>query len=347
MVEEDAKKGTLGSYVSDEDKELEEFDEELEAEEKQLDEKEKKVIEAEVVDDGKESKWHRTVETDEGTFAFHEEEGKLLCKSGDNVYELHVSVPDCTCPDFQISKKKNKWCKHLKAASLLYRVKEFPKVPAEITKALAKTEKDRQKRGKAKKEELVKVMMFDKEVTLGVQVPTEIIKSEDHAVELIKTILGDHPDKGNVIMSYAGIEELSADVILSLSQAIGIRYMPIVYEKEEVKMSLGDVYLATANDEQKRKYEAVAKMLPAVNIVTHCRITTIAGWKDKSGNVRVAAGTKEEYLTPHDLADISKRSSAFLLTKCETKSAKKAILNCLPVTDEGLLQKIKEIYKWK
>ena len=183
---EEGTKGTLDSFgggAKESDDELEKYDREvgteLEAEAKELDEKDKtdeeKVIEAEVVGDGEESKWRRTVEIDEGTFAFHEEDGKLLCKSGDNVYELHVSVPDCTCQDFQVNKQKQKWCKHLKAASQLYRVKEFPKVPAEVEKALAKQEKEKGRRAKAKKEEVIALTVMGKDIEMVVQTPVEVI----------------------------------------------------------------------------------------------------------------------------------------------------------------------------
>ena len=305
-----------------------------------------KVIDAEVVkEEGPE--WKKTVEIDEGTFAFHEEDGKLLCKSGDNVYELHVSVPDCTCPAFLINKEKNKWCKHLKAASQLYRVKEFPKVPAEVEKALAKPEKEKMRRAKAKKEEVMALTIMDKQVELSVQVPTELILSEEKAVETIKAIVGPNPKKEDIIMSYANIEELNASVITSLAQYIGIRYVPIMIEEEKQRMNMGEIYLAGASRDQKVKYEAVAKLMGPVDITTRCKITTLSGWRDNSGNVRIGIGTKEEILLPHDLLDISRRGAAYIRTKCETKSAKKSIINALPVTAEGILRKVKQVYGWE
>ena len=338
--EEESKKGTLEGYVR-EDEELKEFKEKLDAE---------KVVD---VNEGGEveekQKLNKSVEIDEGKFTFREVDGKLLCKNGanDNEYELKIDVPECNGPDFQINKQKNEWCKHLKAAKVAgYNVKELPKVPEEIKKALANPEKEKQKKGKAKKEEAMALTIMGKEVELGVQIPTELILSEEKAVETIKAIIGDKPKKEDIIMSYAGIEELNASVITSLAQYIGIRYVPIMIEEEKQRMNIGEIYLAGASKDQKAKYGAVAKLMGPVDITTRCKITTLSGWRDKAGNVRIGIGTKEEILLPHDLLDISRRGAAYIRTKCETKSAKKSIINALPVTAEGILRKIKQVYGW-
>ena len=317
-----------------------------------------KVVDAEIVEDAgevepkvatNESEWNETVEIDEGEFSFKEgDDGVLLCKNGanDNEYTLDIERPHCSCMDFIVNKKEKEWCKHLKAAAVKYPVKELPKVPAEIENALAKPEKEKLRRTKPKKEEVMALTIMDQQVELAVQVPTELILSEEKAVETIKAIVGDKPKKEDVIMSYAGIEELNASVVTSLAQYIGIRYVPIMIEEEKQKMNMGEIYLAGASRDQKLKYEAVAKLMGEVDITTRCKITTLSGWRDKGGNVRIGIGTKEEILLPHDLLDISRRGAAYIRTKCETKSAKKSIINALPVTAEGILRKVKSVYGW-
>ena len=73
-----------------------------------------KTVEPKVVGDEEKSKWHNTVEIDEGTFSFRQVNGKLLCKDNANdlVYELDVGKPYCPC------KEKKEWCSHLKAAKV-------------------------------------------------------------------------------------------------------------------------------------------------------------------------------------------------------------------------------------
>ena len=341
--EGEAKKGTLEGYASESDEELKEFDKDLDVE---------KVVD---VDEGKEEeeeeqKWGKTVEIDEGEFSFREEGDKLFCKNGanENEYELKIDIPECSCRDFLVNKKKNVWCKHLKAAATSkYPVKELSKVPAEVERALAKPgEEKHRKITKPKKEEVMALTIMDKQVELSIQIPTELILSEEKAVETIKAIVGDKPKKEDVIMSYAGIEELNASVVTSLAQYIGIRYVPIMIEEEKQRMNIGEIYMAGASKDQKAKYEAVAMLMGDVDITTRCKITTLSGWRDKGGNVRIGIGTKEEILLPHDLLDISRRGAAYIRTKCETKSAKKSIINALPVTAEGILRKVKSIYGW-
>ncbi|GAH25205.1 unnamed protein product [marine sediment metagenome] len=61
---------------------------------------------------------NKTVEIDEGTFSFQErDDGKLSCSDAKgNVYVLNITVPDCSCSQFQ--KDKSKQCPHLKAAAV-------------------------------------------------------------------------------------------------------------------------------------------------------------------------------------------------------------------------------------
>jgi len=410
--EEEEKKGTLNSFGSESDDELEEYDREVvvesEAEVKELDAKiialvtamsvpdeskfhawlesefgvkqiadldlqgKRKVlgemergnnrgvapkvvdVDAEVVDEGEEAekhKWGKTVEIDEGKFSFREEDGKLLCKNGanDNEYELKISIPECNGPDFQLNKKKNEWCKHLKAAKVAgYDVKELPKVPAEIKNALAKQEKEKQKKGKAKKEETVAIEVLGKRVELAVQTPQEIIQNEEKAAEMIKTILGPNPKQEDVIEEYGKIKEIAADVIISLAQYACIRFQPFIKETEVTKINLGKVFNAIPmSEDKKEQYGPLADFMPDTDVTVRCKITSIAGWRDKKGDLHFGMGTKEEHLTPYKLKDIATRGANFIETMCESKSAKKSILGCLPITHDGLLRKIEGIYGWR
>jgi len=297
-----------------------------------------------------EEKWDKTVKTEDGEFMFRQEgEDRLVCKNAETgeIHIINPTKPECSCPDFQINKRGNEMCKHLMAAlEAGYDVAKLPEMPEEVTTALAKPKKVT--RGKAKKgEEIISVKVLDKQVELGVQVPTEIITNEDRAVEIIKTILGTDPKKEDVIASYAGIEELNASVVLSLASYIGIRHVPVAIEEEKKRINIGEVFLAVADEEKRNKYEPIVRLMGEVEVTTRCRVISIAGWRDKNGNVRIGIGTKEEFLTPHDLADIARRGASFIRTKAETKSAKKAIINVLPVTAEGLLRKICRIYHWE
>ena len=51
-------------------------------------------------------------------------------------------------------------------------------------------------------------------------------------------------------------------------------------------------------------------------------------------------------MTPARLEDLKSRGSNFVEVTCESKAQKKAILNALPVTADGLKRKIKEAYGW-
>ncbi len=309
-----------------------------------------KVIDAEVVDDGGASKWRHTVEIDEGEFSFHEEDEKLLCRDGanGNVYGLKIDIPECPCGDFEINKEKREWCKHLKAAKVAgYDVRELPKVPEETKKALAKPEKEKVRRAKAKKEEVVAIEVLGKRVDLVVQTPQEIIQNEEMAAEMIKTILGPNPKREDVIEEYGNIKEIAADVLISLAQYAGIRFQPFNKEIEVTKINLGKVFKAIPMSEDKKaQYGALADFMPDTAVTVRCKITSIAGWLDKKGDLHFGMGTKEEHLTPYKLKDIATRGANFIETMCESKSAKKSILNCLPITHDGLLRKIEGIYGW-
>ena len=339
--EEEAKKGTLEGYVGEGDEELKAFDEKLDAE---------KVVD---VDEGEEEeeKWNKSVEIDEGTFSFREEEGgKLFCKNvaNGNVYALKIEIPECPCGDFEINKEKHEWCKHLKAASIAgYKVTKLPGIPKEVSKALAKPEKEKQKRGKAKKEETVAIEVLGKRVDLVLQTPQEIIQNEEMAAEMIKTILGPNPKREDVIEEYGNIEEIAADVLISLAQYAGIRFQPFNKEIEVTKINLGKVFKAIPmSKDKKEQYAPLADFMPDTDVTTRCKITSIAGWLDKKGDLHFGMGTKEEHLTPYKLKDIATRGANFIETMCESKSAKKSILGCLPITHDGLKSKIKTIYQW-
>ena len=342
--EEEAKKGTLEGYARESDEELKEFDEELDTE---------RVVD---VDEGEEEKqmqkWVKTVEIDEGEFSFREEDGKLRCRNvaNGNEYELDATKPHCPCNDFEINREKSEWCKHLKAASIAgYKVTKLPGIPKEVSTALTKQEKGKGKKtSKAKKEETVAIEVLGKSVELVLQTPQEIIQNEEMAAEMIKSILGPNPNRKDVIEEYGNIQELAADVIVSLAQYSGIRFQPFNKEIEVVKMNLGKVFKAIPmSKDKKEQYDALADFMPDTDVTVRCKITSIAGWRDKKGDLHFGMGTKEEHLTPYKLKDIATRGSNFVETMCETKSAKKSILGCLPITHDGLLRKIMEIYHWK
>ena len=316
----------------------------LENMKKAIEDKEKTVEEEEG------SEWKKTVEVDEGTFMFREEGGKLFCKNiaNGNVYALKIEIPECTCGDFEINKEKQEWCKHLKAASIAgYKVSPLSETPKEV-KALVKPEKEKQRRGKAKKEETVAIEVLGKRVELAVQTPQEIIQNEVKAAEMIKTILGPNPKREDVIEEYGDIKEIAADVIVSLAQYSGIRFQPFIKETEVVKINLGKVFKAIPmSKDKKEQYGPLADFIPDTDVTVRCKITSIAGWRDKKGDLHFGMGTKEEHLTPYKLKDIATRGANFIETMCETKSAKKSILGCLPITHDGLLRKIEGIYGWK
>ena len=342
------KKDTLEDYVSEEDEEVKKFDEKLDVE---------KVVD--VDEGGKEEpkqqqkqKWDKTVETDNGVFMFREEGGKILCRNGanNNAYMLDVGEPHCSCRDFVVNKKEQEWCKHLKAADDGgYKVTKLPEIPKEVSDALAKQEKEKgRKTPKVKKEETVAIEVLGKRVDLVVQTPQEIIQNEEKAAEMIKSILGPNPKREDVIEEYGNIQEIAADVIISLAQYSGIRFQPFNKETEVVKINLGKVFKAIPmSKDKKEQYDALADFMPDTDVTVRCKITSIAGWRDKKGDLHFGMGTKEEHLTPYKLKDIATRGANFVETMCETKSAKKSILGCLPITHDGLLSKIKGIYHWE
>ena len=341
-------KGTLEGYVSEEDDdELKTFDEEL---------GKGKAADVEVAgEEGlkeQKQKWDKTVEIDEGVFSFREEGGKVLCKNGanNNEYDLNLKKPYCPCNDFVANKKGKEWCKHLKAADAGgYKVTKLAEIPKEIAQALAKPEKEKgRKNQKARKEEVVALSIMGEDIQMPVQVPDEIIRTEEGATKMIMDIVGPNPLFKDVIEKFGDIEEVSADVIISLAQYSGIRFQILRKEIETAKLNLGKIFLSIPMQEEKKKrYENIAGFMPDTDVVVRCKITSIAAWKDKAGNLRVGTGTKEEHLTPYELKDIVMRGANFIETKCESKSFKKAISNALPVTHDGLLQKIKGVYHWE
>lgn len=323
-------------------------------------EEEKKVIGKEVLEpevagekgeEKGEEKWDRTIKTNEGSFSFRMEEDILICRNNENgnIYELITKEPKCDCAGFLKQKERGELCKHLRAAKEAgYGVEELPYVPAEVERALMKNEK-KTKRGKAKKEEeTVAIEVLGERVELVVQTPQEIIQNEEMAAEMIKTILGPKPKREDVIEEYGNIQEIAADVIISMAQYSGIRFQPINKEIEVTKMNLGKIFKAIPmSADKKEQYEALADFMPDTDVTTRCKITSIAGWRDKKGDLHLGMGTKEEHLTPYRLKDLVTRGANFIETMCESKSAKKSILGCLPITHDGLLSKIRKIYNWE
>ena len=255
---------------------------------------------------------------------FEDTEGDaLFCVSNDKNYEISKSAKICSCDGFK------QWghCKHLDAA-----VEEGyvdPKTTAIVQAPVKESE--------------YQIIVEGKTIQIPVKTIEKPITSELVATKMLKSILGDHPNRKDVIESYQDIEEIAADVIISLAQATGIRFYPVVREVEKAKINLGKVYQAAGGD---TKYDAIVALMPDTDVTIRCKITTIAAWQDKSGNLRVGTGTKEEYMTPPELKNISKRGANFIETKCESKAFKKAIINALPITHDGLLSKIKEIFGW-
>ena len=255
---------------------------------------------------------------------FEDTEGDaLFCLSNGNKYEISKSAKICSCDGFK------QWghCKHLEAAAEdgYIEPKTTAIVPAPV------------------KESEYQIIVEGKTIQIPVKTIEKPITSELVATKMLKAILGDHPNRKDVIESYQDIEEIAADVIISLAQATGIRFYPVIREVEKAKINLGAVYKAAGGD---TKYDAIVALMPDTDVTIRCKITTIAAWQDKSGNLRVGTGTKEEYMTPYELKDIAKRGANFIETKCESKAFKKAIINALPITHDGLLSKIKQIYGW-
>ena len=305
--------------------------------------------EAEVVEpeEKKEEKWDKTVRTEDGKFMFRLEGENIICKNAETgeTYVIDPKKPKCSCPDFQINKKGQEWCKHLKAADAAgYGVTRL-EMPEEI-KALAKPKK---KRAKTKEEEIVTINILDKQVRVPiVQTPDRIIQNEDAAAKMLKDILGEDAKYEDVIEKYGDdIEEIKADVVISLAQYAGIRFVPVNKETESTKINIGKLYLLSETDEKKRqKYAEIADLMPDTEVVMRCKVTAVAAWKDQAGNIRVGVATKEEHMTPFDLRDICRRGSNFIETKTESKAYKKAILVSLPITHDGLKRKIKKLYHW-
>ncbi len=298
-----------------------------------------------------EEEGERNIETTEGKFSFREEADKIVCtteKGGE--YELDINEPSCSCADFQINKQRKEWCKHLKAAAQAgFVVKELTPVHEELKQEIAiASAPPAERKKRVKKEEVVAIKTIEsgKEVEIPVQRLRETVMGEDHAIEIIKKIVGTNPKKDDVIESYAGIEEINADVIASLGSYLGIQCRIVEIETEKTKMNLGKIYMLTAAEDKKKKYGGIAELMPEVDIVTRCKVTVAAAWADENGNKRIALGVKEELLTPYDLADIASRGANFIETKAITKAVKKAIISVLPITHNGLKSKIKQAFSW-
>ena len=165
---------------------------------------------------------------------------------------------------------------------------------------------------------------------------------------MLRDILGEDAKYEDVIEKYGDdIEEIKADVVISLGQYAGIRFVPVNKETESTKINIGKLYLLSETDEKKRqKYAEIADLMPDTEVVMRCKVTAVAAWKDQAGNIRVGVATKEEHMTPFDLRDICRRGSNFIETKAESKAYKKAILVSLPITHDGLKRKIKKLYHW-
>ena len=296
----------------------------------------------------KEEKWDTKVKIAEGEFMFRlEDEDRIICKNVEtgNTYVINPKKPACSCLDFRINKRGQEWCKHLEAAwAAGYKVTKIPEMPEEVTALVPKKRKGRAK----KSSEEITVRVQDEWIQMPVQVPDEVIQNEESALKMIRDIIGDNPKYEDVIEKYGNnIEEINADVIISLAQYTGIQFRILSKETESKRINLSKIYIATETDEKKKKYYSeIADLMPETDVVTRCKITAVAAWKDRSGNLRVGVGTKEEHLTPPDLRDISRRGANFIETRCESKAFKKAILTSLPITHDGLMRKIKETYGW-
>lgn len=291
-------------------------------------------------------------------FTFVEgENGILKCINGEKgtEYELDLNKPSCTCLDFKTHKAKSEFCKHLQAAKDAgYDVKEFPVVPEDAKDAIIQARRGNNGKGKKKEEEDSITLSYNAvTVTMPVQTPTNIIEKEEVAATAIKDILGNAPLKANVIESFgANIEEIAADVVISLAQHSGIRFTVVSKDVKTAKLNLGEIYKTVEEgrgDNQKRNAEMYAKLaaaMPDTDVTISCKVTAIAAWRDNKGGLRVGTGTKEEHLTVYSLKDLASRGVNFVETSAETKAFKKAIINALPITHDGLLQKIKQTYGW-
>jgi predicted nucleic acid-binding Zn finger protein len=287
------------------------------------------------------------------------EDGTLRYTNGEgNGYIMDISKPSCTCPDFKMNKRGVELCKHLQAAKDNgYEVAKLPQL-SEETKAIVKRKHnggDKRKRGH--EEDTVAISYMDESINMPVQVPSNIIESEDMAAKLIMGILGEHPRYQDVIERFGDVEEIAADVILSLAQATGLRFTIISKEVEKAKINLGKVYreiksleppkTSQRDVEKARVYDKLVELMPDTDVTVRCKVTGIAAWRDSYGGLHVGTGTKEEHITVSNLRDIATRGVNFVETTAETKAFKKAIGNALPITHDGLLQKIKQTYGWQ
>lgn len=305
-----------------------------------------KVIRGRVVeeeDSTEEKKWDKEIQTEKGRFLFREipELNTVICVNGETdtkyVLDLSGERPECSCPNFVITKRKGQLCKHLEAAKEAgYNVPEIPQIDIPVEKREINTIAPKGK-------------MFDVEKQLALYTPVEQINNEQDAIRIITEIIGKNARFGDVIekIKGTGVEEISADVVISLAQKLGIAYKTLEIEIQTAKLNLGEIYLDMLSDDKKERYEKIVTKMPEVTVVMRAKITTAAGWMGKDGVPRYGVGTKEEVLTLPRLKDLAARGSNFVQVTAETKSVKKSILNCLPITSSGLLTKIKEAYGWE
>ena len=139
---------------------------------------------------------------------FEDTEGDaLFCVSNDKNYEISKSAKICSCDGFK------QWghCKHLEAAISEGYIE--PKTEAIVSAPVKESE--------------YQIIVEGKAIRIPVKTIEKPITSELVATKMLKSILGDHPNRKDVIESYGEIEEIAADVIISLAQATGIRFYPV------------------------------------------------------------------------------------------------------------------------
>jgi len=255
-------------------------------------------------------------------FRVYEEEGvtKVANMDEETEYQILPLAPSCKCKDFQIrvlERGEKGRCKHLEVA-----------------------EKAGYTVGEIRRHETMDIEGIEK-----VSQPSVFLESEEQAIKILRQILGPKPKKGDVIESFKSrgrkIEEISADVVISLARAVGVRTK--IIERDIQKFELTPEMIKPA---VKDKWKEIAENMPSQEVVSTARIMAMAGWLDENGNPQVEVGTKTQVMTPSDLKDVCSRGTNFVETTAETKALKKCILNSLGITSDGLKRKIKETYGW-
>jgi len=263
------------------------------------------------------------IEYEDERFRVYEEKGvtKVANMDEDTEYEILPLAPSCECKDFQIrilERGEKSRCKHLEVA-----------------------EKAGYTVGEVRRHEAIDVEGMEK-----VSQPSVFLESEEQAIKILRQILGPKPEKDDVIETFKSrgkkLEEISADVVISLARAIGIRTK--IVERDIQKFELTPEMVKSA---VKDKWKEVAENMPDQEVVSTARIMAMAGWLDENGNPQVEVGTKTQVMTPSDFRDVCRRGANFVETTAETKALKKCILNSLGITSDGLKRKIKETYGWR